>query len=195
MIRYEFIYQCDYLKLADLMDQHKLYEESYLHSRFKKLLTLLKAGEVSTLTDDLAYRISGISIVIAYGRGDKPVGILIFEHFQFDHGLVKKLKKKKFFSYFNKKYHYNVLGFMGLYVKKSYRKKGVASEMVSCFEANIEAYIERKPDTIYLVCAIQKAANIARRTFRSFCHTYSIESFDSWKNSARYFLQCHYSYE
>lgn len=168
-------------ELQKLIKRYSLFEKTYHNSRFKLIMSYDFKEELSSYgsySDDYSMKVKSFSTVVGYNEHGNAVSLLILERYD---------EKKRSFMLNKKKHFYRIEGFMGLYVKPRYRKKGIANEMVKIL--NINSVSSSK--TIRLMCGVQKCNEIISNHLSNFVITSSPNNIIVWKEKAKSHLNYH----
>lgn len=165
-------------ELQKLIKKYSLFEKTYHNSRFKLIMEYDFKEELSVYGSYGNYdsmKVKSFSTVIGYNQYGNAVSLLILERYH---------DNKRYFILNKKKHFYKAEGFMGLYVKPRYRKKGIANEMVKLFNANSASDTK----TIRLMCGVQKCNEIISNHLSNFVITSSPNNIQVWKEKAKSYL-------
>ena len=154
MFTFKYTREQNPIRLANLIKRHKLFEKSHRCSRFEMLSLFLPDGEkVKAIGSDSIF-VESYSTVVCY-HDKKPVGILIFEHYD-----IPKTLKTSFIVGGRKRNHI-MLGLMGLYVKPEFRKRCVATQMTSLFNKEFCLNLVSDNQVVYQMVATGSSHDLA----------------------------------
>lgn len=187
---FDFIPNIDFKKLSTIIEENSLYEDSFKNSRFFSLISILKKqNTLRPLSPFIAntFYIEKISVVIAK-RNNSIVGISLFEHYLKDKTINAKFLNDKF-TLNKKKYNYNVLGFLGMYVKPEFRELGIASKMASFFEKKLASSISFDDNIIYMISSKGDSTKILRKNVDIFAISRNDGNISVWKDEAKDYIK------
>ena len=129
------------LELSDLIIEHSLYEASYVKSHFLHISNNpIEHNATAILALD-----NGIPIGLLLVEGPDPL-------------LLRNMKKH--IRHKGNRYSLKHMGAIGIYVKNSYRGKGIASKLAEAFSQYLYLNIPYEEYTVYFVTATEDAYNI-----------------------------------
>lgn len=187
---FDFIPNIDFKDLSKIIEENSLHESSFKNSRFFYLISILKKqSTLRPFSPFIAntFYIEKISVVIAK-RNNSIVGISLFEHYLKDKTINTKTLNDKF-TLNKKKYNYNVLGFLGMYVKSEFRKLGIASKMAGFFEKKLASSISFDDNTIYIISSKGDSTKILRKNVDIFAISRNDGNISVWKDEAKDYIK------
>lgn len=162
-ISYNYFENIDIYELKKIIKKYSLFEKTYFNSRFKKIIDYDFENEVFMsygFIEEFLIPIESFTAVIAFNKSNNPVGILLFEKYSISN-------QKNLATISKIKYLYKIEGFIGMYVKPRYRKKGIANELASIFNKRMK----REEGVFSFICAVQRSYDISRKNLHNFITT------------------------
>jgi len=151
--------------------ENQLYEKSHKNSHFKIIF-------------ERAAKENIISVAHHLNDNGEPISILVFEHYFPDF----TFNKNKPFTSYGKKLTYGCMGYMGLYVKPEYRKKGLAKELVNHMKQYFEEFSKYFNIDFLFIAANDRSNDILRKNHNRIVTNAPLNA-NVWKDEAKYFAR------
>lgn len=162
---------------SDFLRKNHLYEKSKTQSRFRIISENPDLKVFPNYHDSSKIVTNHFSGVVAL-YGAVPVGIILYENFDFLENIHLRGKKNQ--EYF----HYSAKGGIGVYVEDAYRKNNIANEMMSVFNVMfLKHYYNDFKEKEYVVLAANGAClDIAKKQLVGITISDSFSSPLIWKD-------------
>lgn len=164
------------IEFSKIVLENSLYEKTFMRSRFKTLADQALEDKpfvpFNCYEDESKIQIESFTVVMKT-INDNPVGIVVLENY--DHSMIRSKFKSQ-----GLQYNFNMIGFIGCYVKEEFRKNGIAAELIQTLEKHLKKRIEKKENTIYMISASSYAFYISKKYIQSFFINQSPSNYSYW---------------
>lgn len=175
------------IELSKIVLENSLYEKTFMKSRFKTLadnaLKDLPFIPFNCYEDESKIQIESFTVLMKI-INNNPIGIVVLENY--NHSLIRSKFKSN-----GTQYNFNMIGFIGCYVKEEFRKNGIASELIKNLEIHLKKTIKKEENTVYMISASSHAFYISKKYINSFFINQSPSNYSYWlsyvKNVIKYY--------
>jgi GNAT superfamily N-acetyltransferase len=167
-MHYKIDFKTGFYDNFDLLKAHNMYEKKYQYSTFK--FDLKKDKE--------KFKERDMTTLIAFD-GDTPIAYIRFDH-EYDN--------KQQFQYKYIKRNFTALGLLMIYVEPEYRKKGIATDMISYFEKELLNHYKECNENLNIyaiINAVDLAFDLVEKNLNFFIPSHTFGNFNKNKNDLK----------